>query len=155
MTRHLRRALLVCGWSFAWGCKVAPYPALERELQSSELVGTWGITDASLRDYEAERFSRYATREAHHLTLSADGSCLAKTLLGGHTLGQRVDPQMRCRWSLVADQGSARLTLEVTVRDDLRVNEKYEVAEESGQLLLWAYLDQPQERRFAVFEKVS
>jgi hypothetical protein len=132
-----------------------PHKSLARALESSEIVGTWSITQDSLGDYKAEGLSKYATQEAHRLEFREDGTCSVDTLLGGTMLGQPAQASMPCRWRVVPQRDGPSVSLTIEVRPGTLVGEGYSVGEEEGRLILWNYITDPDSRRYAEFRKSS
>jgi hypothetical protein len=133
----------------------APHRSPTHAVQPAEIVGTWGITDDALGDYRSEGLGRYAVREAHRLEFRSDGTCALKTLLGGNVLGQPVDPTMPCTWRIVPQKDGPEVRVRVEVRPGDLVGDGYTVGEETGRLVLWNYITDPDARRYAEFEKGS
>ena len=67
-----------------------PHQRVTRPLRKDEVVGVWRPTNNSLGDYAAEGLNQYASAASHRIEFYADGSCVAKTLLGGSVQGQSL-----------------------------------------------------------------
>lgn len=157
----------------------APNRHIGRDIDRSELVGVWRITDNSLRQLVDVGYSLHITVEEHELVLREDGSCNVRTYT--YTINNpSLEDQKKyyidsvtwttCTWKLVRLISYVRhnivdvpgIEIKVTTRTK---SEQYNVElfsttmnfyieEEKGNILLWDYIGDPDYYRYLDFIRV-
>ena len=157
----------------------APNRHIGRDINESELVGVWRITEDSLRQLVDVGYSLHITSEKHELVLREDGSCNVRTY--AYTID---DPSLEdqkkhyidsvtwttCTWELVRLQSYVRHNIvevpgiEIIVTTSSKSEQynletsstalKFYIAEEHGNILLWYYIGDPDYYRYLDFIRV-
>ncbi len=145
-----RTALLVLLLS---SCQHSENRYAEREVDRTELFGSWTITEFGLKSLQDGGVRDNISRADHALELRADGSCSVKTTFGLPGSNYRVYDS-GCTWRL-GNIGHQTLELELTPPVSAYEKPYFYFAEENGQLILWQYATDPDAWRYLEFERAG
>ena len=117
----------------------------------------WIATDFGIQSLQDVGVREHLTKRDHVLVLRPDGSCSFKSFLRPDRVFEGGDPEYRiydagCTWSLgKVDHQSLNLSLP----SSSAVNTYYYLDDESGKLLLWQYVADPDQWKYIEFEKAQ
>src|SRR5258707_87359 len=132
-------------------CGHAEDRTMKRQVRREELIGTWRLDERGLVGLRDAGYKTHLTKADHTLDLQADGGCPIRTFRHPQSLDpapQYIDSP--CRWR-VTSVSSQRIELNVPGGSA----ETFQVAEEDGHLLLWQYLDDPDQWRYVEFVRLG
>ena len=136
-------------------CQHAEDRSVDREIQSSELVGTWAITPDGIRDLKEIGHKTGLTPADHVIQLRADGTCSFRGFL------EPSDPEhpkpkvfdAGCRWRVSSSTKHPELWL--GIESDPQNQTYFNIFEEKGRLVLWRHVADPDAWKYLELAKTS
>jgi hypothetical protein len=133
------------------GCGHSEDRTMKRPVHREELIGTWRLDETGMVGLRDAGYKTHLTKAEHTLDLQADGGCHIRTFRHPKSL----DPaplyiDSPCRWR-ITNVSSQLVEFDVPGG----TAETFQVAEEHGHLLLWQYLDDPDQWRYVEFARVG
>ena len=144
----------------AGGCQRAENRHLSRAVTRQELVGDWAATELGADSLKNAGYKTHLDPNEHRLTVRADGTCEAETVLdpaspGPDGTGFWVSKYLPCAWDLGKDGDHQTLELWVQMvpgKPDLM---RFYFDEEEGHLVLWQYAGDPDASKYMEFRKAG
>jgi hypothetical protein len=140
------------------GCRGLPSRDLDEYVGEADVVGTWRLTDASLRLLRGDGF---VTSDEHlyQITFRADGHCLYSSVLIASDPDEYVN--VEGRWELEHDTtGDSNIVVKNAV--DLRLDlgdggyhGHLHFHKRDGRLILWEFHTDPDAWEFVEYEKIE
>lgn len=144
MVACLSLALTSCQWS--------EDRFLDRAVSTEELVGSWTLTPAGVRDLRSSGIESEARRSLHVIRLDGDGSCEFNTFLPSEIRADRPPRVVSssCTWELSEGRRQS-LSIELPGADSRAT---YHFSDE-GELLIWQYIGDPDAWRYVEYSKAE
>jgi hypothetical protein len=123
---------------------------LDRQVRPAELVGTWTMTQGSVRDIGV---SSPIDPLQHTITIRADDTCHFHTFPSALTSVGSLNPVLdgECRWRLRNVTGRQTLLLDIVAEPPLSV--RYNFFAQNGTLVLWQHVGDPDAWRYVEYVK--
>ena len=151
----MRIALAVAGALVLSSCQHSENRYLEREVVAGELVGTWSMNPASVKDLRDVGYTAAIDPSRELIVIRADGSCLFDTLppsiasAGGGKPSPKASAE--CRWKLDKPPRQ-RLMLDVSGIPPAKYDYYFDQTKDA-RLVLWQYIDDPDAWRYVEYLK--
>lgn len=147
-------ALLLAALEVA--CQHSEGRYLRRSVARTELIGVWVGTPFAM---ESLRFAGVTTRLTgtdRRLLVNADGTCEADTILAPVVQPETwVSPAMSCHWRLGSNGGHQTFEASLDTASGHEKRLSYYFDEEAGSIVLWQYVDDPDQWKYMEFRKAS
>jgi hypothetical protein len=123
------------------GSYCAPNRNIRDRIGESSVVGTWRLTEESLRNLAQDGFRRESSHR-YTITFRADHTCELASVVVFTESAYIVAP---CTWRLEhdVDDGSTANRLQIEVHSQPRLFYSLDFAREDGVLILWEYYSDP------------
>lgn len=134
-------------------CQHSESRYLEREVTAAEVVGTWQMNPASVKDLNDVGYTAAIDPSRERIVIHADGTCVFDTLPPHVARLGRAVPKApaECRWKL---DKPPRQKLMIELVGNASASPDYHFDEtKSGQLILWQYLTDPDAWRYVEYMK--
>ena len=134
------------------GCGL-PDLRLERNVKPSEIVGTWTITEDSLRGIKRDPDAKSVdgVRNAYQIEIRGDGALIYRSLLQMPTRHVKAKGSWKLKPLFERKTGN-ELSIDLEMNGGGYVFSLY-FTEENGKLLLWTYFGDPDSWRLEMYEK--
>lgn len=153
--RGMRPALIAVLAIWLTGCQYSEDRHLKRNVKAEELAGHWQATESAIESLREIGITERLSVASHQLHLSTDGTCRLRTFVNV-PIPEPPDYQeydSGCKWRILGDAPLQNLQFDlapVPARAPY-----YYFGEESGKLLLWQYVADPDAWLYIEFEKVA
>lgn len=138
-------------------CQYSENRYLRRSVRNEEVVGTWRLTAASVKDLREAGHHTHLTPADHQIRLDADGSCSFTSFLNPGLMSSSDSQYVTapCGWWIDSGGKNQALRIDVGAAQRNAPHLSFSFAEEKGRLLLWQYIADPDAWKYIEFERVK
>jgi hypothetical protein len=132
-------------------CQRSESRYLEREVAATEVIGTWQMNPASVKDLRNAGYTAAIDPSRERIVINADGTCVFDTLPPHIVRLRRAVPKtaVECRWRL---DKPPRQKLMIELVGNASPDYFFDETNE-GHLVLWQYVTDPDAWRYVEYTK--
>ena len=175
VNREVTKALLLMLIFLVTGCKRNSDNQnryLFRDVNNSDLIGTWEITEPTLKQLKKEGYKKYINKNDHQLILNNDSTCEISTfssLLFHPTTQEETEYYLnkeRGTWKIISENSfkeeKSFYVVEINIENESKkdktiiinsISIRFTIAEINKKLILWGYVGDPDYREYYEFIK--